>query len=98
MIRVIYEWRVRPGDIAAFREAWKRTTTLIHASVAGARGSFLLQGRDDPGKVLTIARWDSLEAWQAFFKADNPREMLKMRDLGERISVTAYDEFADFTV
>ncbi|MCP5420296.1 MAG: antibiotic biosynthesis monooxygenase [Gammaproteobacteria bacterium] len=98
MIRVLYEWQVRPENLSAFREAWKRTTTMIHESVEGARGSFLLQEKANPGKVLTIARWDSLEAWQAFWKADNPPQMLEMRDLGERISVTVYDEFADYTV
>jgi len=98
MIRVIYEWRVESDNIPAFREAWKNTTTIIHETVDGARGSFLLQEDGNPGKILTIARWDSLEAWQAFWKSENPPEMLKMRELGERVSVTAYDEFADCTV
>jgi heme-degrading monooxygenase HmoA len=98
MIRVIYEWQVESGNIPAFRETWKQTTTMIHDSVEGARGSFLLQEEGNPGKILTIARWDSLEDWQAFWKSENPREMLQLRDLGERISVTVYDEFADYTV
>ncbi|MCP5158940.1 MAG: antibiotic biosynthesis monooxygenase [Gammaproteobacteria bacterium] len=98
MVRVIYEWQVKAADISAFHDAWKQTTTMIHESVKGARGSFLVQEVDNPGKILTIARWDSLEDWRAFWKSENPREMLKMRDLGKRISVTAYDEFADYTV
>jgi heme-degrading monooxygenase HmoA len=97
MIRVIYEWRVKAGDVPAFREAWKQTTTKIHRSVKGARGSFLLQEVGNSGKILTIARWDSLEDWQAFWNSENPPEMLKMRSLAERTAVTAYDEFADFT-
>jgi heme-degrading monooxygenase HmoA len=98
MIRVIYEWQVESENIPAFREAWKRATTTIHGSVEGARGSFLLQEEGNPNKILTIARWESLKAWQGFWKFENPQEMMKMRDLGERISVTTYDEFADYTV
>ena len=98
MIRVVYVWHVIPEKIPAFRDAWRLATTMIHESVDGARGSFLLQQADNPGRILTIARWDSLEAWQSFWKAENPPEMLRMRELGERISVTAYDEYADFTV
>lgn len=98
MIRVIYEWRVREADIPAFRDAWKRTTTTIHETVAGARGSFLVQERGNPGVILTVARWDSFEAWEAFWQSANPAQMRGMRQLGERIAVTAYDEFADHTV
>lgn len=98
MIRVIYEWQVQPEDIPAFREAWQQATARIHQSVAGARGSFLLQENENPGRILTVARWDSLEHWRAFWNAENPPEMLAMRALGERVSVTAYDEFADCTV
>lgn len=71
---------------------------MIHEPVDGARGSFLLQEEGNPGKILTIARWDSLKDWKAFWKSENPQEMLAMRNLGERISVRAYDEFADYTV
>jgi heme-degrading monooxygenase HmoA len=98
VIRIVYEWRVKPDDIAAFLEAWEKTTKTIHESVEGARGSFLLRDVDNPGKILTIARWDSVEHWQAFWQSENPTEMLRMRALAERISVTAYDEFADYTV
>ncbi|WP_308365847.1 MULTISPECIES: hypothetical protein [unclassified Microbulbifer] len=70
----------------------------IHDSVKGARGSFLLQEEGGAGKILTIARWDTVEDWKAFWKRENPQEMQKMRSLGERISVKVYDEFADFTV
>ncbi|MBK7355447.1 MAG: antibiotic biosynthesis monooxygenase [Propionivibrio sp.] len=98
MIRIVYEWRVKPEHITEFREAWKQTTNSIHESVEGARGSFLLQAVEDPSKILTIARWDSVKHWQAFWQSENPLEMMRMRALGERISVTAYDEFADYTV
>lgn len=98
MIRVIYEWQVKAENISGFCDAWKQATTVIHESVEGARGSFLLQEEGNPGNILTIARWDSMEDWQAFWKTENPKEMLRMRDLGERISVKTYGEFSDYTV
>ena len=98
MIRILYEWSVDPANIAAFRTAWQQTTRQIHADVKGARGSFMLQDANSPGRILTVARWDSIEDWQAFWKQDDPEEMQVMRSLGERVSVTVYDEFADFTV
>ena len=98
MIRIVYVWQVKPEHIAAFRDAWQRATTMIHEAIAGARGSFLLQSKGDPGRILTVARWDSFEAWEAFWNTANPREMFEMRALGERVCVTAYDEVGDFTV
>ena len=98
MLRVVYEWRVEEANIPAFRAAWKRATTRIHESVAGARGSFLVQKHGDPGSILTIARWDSYEEWQAFWRSADPAPMREMRALGERITVTPYEEFDDVTV
>jgi heme-degrading monooxygenase HmoA len=98
MIRVVYEWRVEPSNIPAFREAWRAPTTAVHGSVRGARGSFLLQEAGDPGKILTVARWDSLDHWRAFRQSADPREIQAMRAPGERASVTAHEELADRTV
>jgi len=98
VIRVVYEWRVTPENIPAFRQAWRQATTKIHESVPGARGSFLIQDVNEPGHILTVARWQSLQDWQTFWKAENPPQMLRMRDLGQRLSATAYEEFADLTV
>ena len=98
MIRVVYEWQVEAAGIAAFREAWQQVTARIHETVPGARGSLLIQQVDDPGRILTVARWDSLEDWQAFWQAENPPQMVRLRELGQRLSATAYDEYADFTV
>lgn len=46
---------------------------------------------------MTVAKWDSIESWKAFWSAENPSEMVEMRKIGERISATAYDEIDDFT-
>lgn len=98
MIRVVYEWKVESDNIQAFQKAWRETTSRIHDAVKGARGSFMIQEAGSPGNILTIARWDCVEDWKAFWKEDNPAEMQGMRNLGERICVTVYDEVGDYTV
>lgn len=97
MIRIIYNWQVETQNLDKFKEVWSFTTNKIHETVAGARGSFMLINHTDPNKVLTIARWDTLEDWKAFWGSENPREMSKMHELGRRISVEIYDEFDDYT-
>ena len=81
-----------------FVGAWKQTTTSIRETVRGARGSFMLQSRENPERIITIARWDSVEDWQSFFQGHVPAKMDKMHELGRRVSVEAYDEISDFTV
>lgn len=97
MIRVIYKWRVEEEDFVSFKEVWTRTTNSIHEVVPGALGSFLLRSPEDKTEVLTVAKWDSLESWKVFWGTENPSEMVGMREIGERISVTVYDEVDDFT-
>jgi len=97
VIRVVYRWKVREEDFANFQEVWSRTTNHIHETVAGALGSFMLRSPEDPTEILTVAKWDSVENWKAFWVADNPSEMKGMREIGERIFVTVYDEVDDFT-
>ena len=97
MIRVVYRWQVAPGDFDAFRETWRATTNRIHETVPGAQGSFMLRSTEDESEVLTIAKWDSLEAWQAFWGSQDPRQMQPMRTLGKRLSVTAFEEIEDHT-
>ncbi|MEO7494853.1 MAG: antibiotic biosynthesis monooxygenase family protein [Massilia sp.] len=65
MIRVIYRWTLHPEHMARFVAAWWDATELIQTSVPGARGSVLLRSQTDPHVVIAVARWDSLEAWQA---------------------------------
>ena len=97
MIRVVYRWRVEPHNFDAFRDTWRETTNHIHETVAGALGSFLLRSSDDPSKVLTVAKWDSMASWQRFFGEQNPAQMAAMRALGERVSVEAFEEVEDHT-
>lgn len=97
MIRVVYRWRVTEESFENFKEVWARTTNNIHKTVPGALGSFMLRSPEDKTEVLTVAKWDSVESWKTFWVAENPSEMVGMREIGERISVTVYDEVDDFT-
>lgn len=98
MVRIIYKWRVIPANLNKFKEVWRKATSGIHKSVSGARGSVFLQDESDPSSILTIARWDSVEDWQAFWGDSDPQQMQTMRSLGERLSVKVYEEFEDYTV
>lgn len=97
MIRIIYSWKVTPENLDRFMDTWKLTTNKIHEEVHGARGSFMLKSAEDPTSVKTIARWDTLEDWQQFWKGSNPGHMRSMRDWGERLSVEVFEEIDDFT-
>ena len=66
MLRVVYRWRLQPENAAKFRAAWEKATTSIRSSTPSARGSVLLQNRQDRAEVMTIARWDRFEDWQTF--------------------------------
>ncbi|MEM7707821.1 MAG: antibiotic biosynthesis monooxygenase [Pseudomonadota bacterium] len=97
MIRVVYRWQVPPENFDAFQSAWRSTTNHIHETVPGALGSFMMRSLASEAEVITIARWDSLEAWKAFWGQENPIQMVEMRTLGERISVEAFAEVEDHT-
>jgi heme-degrading monooxygenase HmoA len=72
MIRVMYRWKVTPGQEAVFARAWTQGTKVIRATVKGARGSLLLQSRTDPCEFVAIARWASVEDWRAFRRGEKP--------------------------
>ena len=97
MFRVVYEWRVPAEKMDEFQNIWRSVTEDIHHTVDGALGSFMLRSSDTPDKVLTVAKWESREAWQSFFGNSNPEKMKAMRNIAERISVEAFDEVADRT-
>lgn len=98
MIRVIYRWKVEAGKEEQFRAAWKKATTTIRDQNPAARGSFFLQNHQDPTELLTVARWDSFEDWQAFWKGSPPADMQPMRQLAELVSSESFEEIEDHTV
>ncbi|WP_449285380.1 antibiotic biosynthesis monooxygenase family protein [Marinobacter sp. PE14] len=97
VIRVVYRWKVNPENFENFKEVWVHTTNNIHETVPGALGSFMLRSTENETEVVTVAKWDSVESWKRFWVSDNPSEMVGMRRIGERVSVTIYDEIDDFT-
>ncbi|MEW8342021.1 MAG: antibiotic biosynthesis monooxygenase [Candidatus Thiodiazotropha taylori] len=97
MFRVIYRWEVAPENFEVFKKTWRATTNRIHASVPGALGSFMLKGHKNETEILTIAKWESYDAWQQFWGNANPEQMDDMSKLAKRISVEAYSEIEDHT-
>jgi hypothetical protein len=65
VIRVIYRWDVGPSKADAFIRAWREATRLIQANAPAARGSTLLRDVCRPDQFIAVARWDSLQAWEA---------------------------------
>ena len=98
MIRVIYRWRVQKNNQRAFKAAWAKATTAIRASTEGARGSLLLHSRHDRTMFVTIARWDTVELWQTFWKDPNRIEMQDMHALAQCLSADAFDEIEDHSI
>ena len=98
MVRIIYRWRVPKADESTFKSAWAKATTAIRDSTAGARGSVLLQSHQDRSEFITIARWDKLEDWQAFWDDSTRTEMQIMHSLAKQLSAEAYEELEDHTV
>ena len=68
MLLILWEFRVRPGGEAAFERAygpggaWER----LFASAEGWLGTDLLRDEADPGRYLTLDRWTSAAAYDAF--------------------------------
>lgn len=58
---VVYQWRVKAGMDAQFREAWEALTVLLKRS-RGARGSRL--HRTDYGTYVAYAQWPDQASWE----------------------------------
>jgi heme-degrading monooxygenase HmoA len=98
MVRIVYTWRVQKADESKFRAEWVKARTAIKNSTVGARGSFLLRSHQDPTKFITIARWDKLEDWRAYWEDSTRIEMQVMHTLAKRLSAEVYDEIEDHTI
>ncbi|WP_022669114.1 antibiotic biosynthesis monooxygenase family protein [Desulfospira joergensenii] len=98
MIRIAYKWKVQKSNQEKFKTAWAKATSKIRASKNGARGSVLLHSHQDSTEFLTIARWDTIESWQQFWKSPLKKEMQPMHDIAERLSVDVFEEIEDFTI
>jgi heme-degrading monooxygenase HmoA len=104
MIRVIYRWQVQPGEEDTFIAAWNRGTRVIRAKIKGALGSVLLRNHQQPEEFMAVARWESLEDWQAFSIADlleldaaaferlSAVSTLVSTDVGEEVADLAWED------
>ncbi len=96
-MRVLYRWRLKPGEEDAFAGAWAQATKTIRSKVKGARGSMLLRSRRDPSEFIASARWDSFQDWQAFMQSDpaDPEAFRVMSAAGQMLSAEVFDEVED---
>lgn len=69
MIRVFCRWRVDDGTDTAFRTWWHDGTLRIRNEQTGALGSCLLRSDTDPLSFTGVARWETREHLEAFWKS-----------------------------
>lgn len=100
MIRIVYRWKVKPGQEDVFAKAWTRGTKSIRATVKGARGSLLLHSQKNPSEFMAIARWDSLEDWKTFRRGEPPdlESFRTAATVSELQSVEPFSEVRDLRV
>lgn len=58
---VVYQWRVKPGMDAQFRDAWEQLTAVL-LEQRGARGSRLHHA--DNGTLVAYAQWPDRATWE----------------------------------
>lgn len=97
MFHVIYKWSVPSESKDAFLESWQQTTNHIHETVEGALGSFCIEAADDPQIILTIAKWQTREQWEAFIDTAKTGPMKNMHRLAQRISAEGFYQLGDQT-
>lgn len=71
MYLILWEFRVHPGREAEFerRYGFQGDWNALFARSAEYRGSELFRSRETPGRYLTIDRWTSRAAYEAFHAA-----------------------------
>ena len=57
----VNEFQSKPGEERALREVLEKLVPSIR-STAGCRSCVLLSGVDDPGRLLVLEVWDSVDA------------------------------------
>lgn len=70
MYVIIWEFGVAPGQERSFEKTYGRSGpwTRLLAKGEGHLGSELLTCRDEPDRYVTIDRWTSLAAYEAFHR------------------------------
>jgi len=102
MIRAIYRWQVKPGEEDTFIAAWSRGTHAMRARIRGAQGSVLMRNHHQPSEFIAVARWESLEDWQAFSIADlrelDVEAFQRMSAVSTLVSTEVGEEIEDLVV
>lgn len=71
MIRVIYRWRVEGDRHAEFVQWWHAGTLRIRSDHPGAMGSTLCSPTTSSDSVVAIARWQSQEDLERFWRSSD---------------------------
>jgi heme-degrading monooxygenase HmoA len=97
VIRAIYRWHVQPGKEDTFVAAWMQGTQAIRDTIKGAQGSVLLRSHHQPAEFIAVARWESLEDWQAFGHAQipAPEAFERLSAVSTLVSTEVGDEILD---
>lgn len=64
------QWLVNPGMEDEFIQLWEDLAEWTAEHVAGNSWALLLQDRDDPRQFTSFGPWESLEAIEAWRRAD----------------------------
>jgi heme-degrading monooxygenase HmoA len=94
MIRVFYRWRVDGGAETDFRAWWHEGTLRIRNEQIGALGSCLLRSDTDSLSFSGVARWETREHLEAFWKSAegqaNPN--------GDLLGIEIFEEVDDLII
>ena len=79
MFVVIYQWKLKAGSDAEFREAWRQATQAIYEK-RGSLGSQLMQSKD--GIYHAVAKWQERDQWVNRSQPEAPRAWGHRRHAG----------------
>jgi hypothetical protein len=79
-------WRVRPGQVEAFMEAWQEYTEWILEQLPDGGEAFLLQALDDPEDFVSFAALTMPERTEELLaSAESASRMRGVMELCERV-------------
>ena len=84
MILIVWEFRVQPGQAAEFERAYgpEGDWARLFRQSPGYRGTELLHDPQDPGRYLTLDRWDGASDFEAF-KAEHGKAYQALDEMCE---------------